>query len=163
MEEIHGLGQDRESVQVWLRDRDQLSPLRSSKESVSGGGIASGPLSFMKGLDVFDHVIVAADAACGQDGHLGHRASGHRGLHRVRALEDKKAQALMREGYDGTSGRTGVRFGVLSECQQLRARERSIHVRGENDLNFCTLTVKTREEVENYRARNLMHKIAQAT
>ncbi len=34
-----------------------FSALRSSKESVSGGGTASGPLSFMKGLDAFAGVI----------------------------------------------------------------------------------------------------------
>src|SRR5215510_14641329 len=30
-----------------------LSPIRSSKEQLSGGGIASGPVSFMKGFDAF--------------------------------------------------------------------------------------------------------------
>jgi len=34
-----------------------LSPLRSSTEVLSGGGTASGPLSFMKGFDAFAGVI----------------------------------------------------------------------------------------------------------
>ncbi len=34
-----------------------LSPLRSSLEGLSGGGMASGPLSFMKGFDAFAGVI----------------------------------------------------------------------------------------------------------
>src|SRR6266576_3331709 len=34
-----------------------LSPLRSSAEGLSGGGTASGPLSFMKGFDAFAGVI----------------------------------------------------------------------------------------------------------
>src|SRR5262245_23736692 len=34
-----------------------LSPIRSSKEKLSGGGIASGPVSFMKGFDAFAGVI----------------------------------------------------------------------------------------------------------
>src|SRR6478609_8188459 len=34
-----------------------LSPLRSSAEALSGGGTASGPLSFMKGFDAFAGVI----------------------------------------------------------------------------------------------------------
>src|SRR5256714_1570359 len=34
-----------------------LSPLRGSTEGLSGGGTASGPLSFMKGFDVFAGVI----------------------------------------------------------------------------------------------------------
>src|SRR5205823_4946621 len=36
-----------------------LSPLRSSTESLSGGGTASGPLSFMKGFDAFDDFMYA--------------------------------------------------------------------------------------------------------
>src|SRR5262245_5917618 len=34
-----------------------LSPIRSSREALSGGGIASGPVSFMKGFDAFAGVI----------------------------------------------------------------------------------------------------------
>src|ERR1035438_10228969 len=34
-----------------------LSPLRGSTETLSGGGTASGPLSFMKGFDAFAGVI----------------------------------------------------------------------------------------------------------
>jgi ribonucleoside-diphosphate reductase alpha chain len=34
-----------------------LSPIRSSREKMSGGGIASGPVSFMKGYDAFAGVI----------------------------------------------------------------------------------------------------------
>ena len=34
-----------------------LSPIRSSRERMSGGGIASGPVSFMKGYDAFAGVI----------------------------------------------------------------------------------------------------------
>src|SRR5213076_835 len=34
-----------------------LSPIRSSKELLNGGGTASGPVSFMKGYDAFAGVI----------------------------------------------------------------------------------------------------------
>src|SRR6185436_17765891 len=34
-----------------------LSPIRGSKEKMSGGGIASGPVSFMKGYDAFAGVV----------------------------------------------------------------------------------------------------------
>ena len=34
-----------------------LSTIRGSKEKMSGGGIASGPVSFMKGFDAFAGVI----------------------------------------------------------------------------------------------------------
>jgi ribonucleoside-diphosphate reductase alpha chain len=79
-----------------------FSPLRSSKESVSGGGVASGPLSFMKGLDAFAGVI--------KSGGKTRRAAKMAILDiehpdivdfiECKLLEDKKAQALMREGYE---------------------------------------------------------------
>ena len=64
-----------------------LSPLRSSTESLSGGGTASGPLSFMKGFDAFAGVIKSRrqDASRRQDGHPQRRPSRHRRVHRVQA------------------------------------------------------------------------------
>src|SRR5204863_8475648 len=35
----------------------KLSPIRSSREFLNGGGTASGPVSFMKGFDAFAGVI----------------------------------------------------------------------------------------------------------
>ena len=54
-----------------------LSPLRSSTEALSGGGTASGPLSFMKGLRRLRrrHQVRRQDAARRQDGHPQHRPS----------------------------------------------------------------------------------------
>jgi ribonucleoside-diphosphate reductase alpha chain len=144
-----------------------FSPLRSSKESVSGGGVASGPLSFMKGLDAFAGVI--------KSGGKTRRAAKMAILDiehpdivdfiECKLLEDKKAQALMREGYDGTSGPDSPAYASVfyqNANNSVRVSDQFMYA-VENDLNFCTLTVKTREEVENYRARDLMHKIAKAT
>jgi ribonucleoside-diphosphate reductase alpha chain len=80
-------------------------------------------------------------------------------------LEDKKAQALMREGYDGTSGPDSPAYASVfyqNANNSVRVSDQFMYA-VEKDLNFCTLTVKTREEVENYRARDLMHRIAHAT
>jgi ribonucleoside-diphosphate reductase alpha chain len=144
-----------------------FSPLRSSKESVSGGGVASGPLSFMKGLDAFAGVI--------KSGGKTRRAAKMAILDiehpdivdfiECKLLEDKKAQALMREGYDGTSGPDSPAYASVfyqNANNSVRVSDQFMYA-VENDLNFCTLTVKTREEVENYRARDLMHRIARAT
>ncbi len=48
-----------------------LSPLRSSTEGLSGGGTASGPLSFMKGFDAFAGVIKSGGKTrrAAKDGH----------------------------------------------------------------------------------------------
>jgi len=144
-----------------------FSPLRSSKESVSGGGVASGPLSFMKGLDAFAGVI--------KSGGKTRRAAKMAILDiehpdivdfiECKLLEDKKAQALMREGYDGTSGPDSPAYASVfyqNANNSVRVSDQFMYA-VEKDLNFCTLTVKTREEVENYRARDLMHRIARAT
>jgi len=44
-------------VQMGFGNGNNLSPLRSSRAKLSGGGIASGPVSFMKGFDAFAGVI----------------------------------------------------------------------------------------------------------
>ena len=144
-----------------------FSPLRSSKESVSGGGVASGPLSFMKGLDAFAGVI--------KSGGKTRRAAKMAILDiehpdivdfiDCKLLEDKKAQALMREGYDGTSGPDSPAYASVfyqNANNSVRVSDQFMYA-VEKDLNFCTLAVKTGQEVQTYRARYLMRKIAQAT
>ncbi|MGH9508039.1 MAG: vitamin B12-dependent ribonucleotide reductase [Terriglobales bacterium] len=79
-----------------------LSPIRSSAESLSGGGIASGPLSFMKGFDAFAGVI--------KSGGKTRRAAkmvilnaDHPDIEEFiacKAKEEQKAWTLVRAGYD---------------------------------------------------------------
>ena len=81
-----------------------LSQLRSAREPLAGGGTASGPISFMK----------AADASAGviKSGGKTRRAAKMVILNidhpdilefiRCKASEEKKAHALIREGYDGS-------------------------------------------------------------
>jgi len=79
-----------------------LSPLRSSIEGLSGGGTASGPLSFMKGYDAFAGVI--------KSGGKTRRAAKmvilnieHPDIEdfiECKAKEELKAWALVERGYD---------------------------------------------------------------
>ncbi len=81
-----------------------LSPIRSSAESLSGGGIASGPLSFMKGFDAFAGVI--------KSGGKTRRAAkmvilnaDHPDIEEFiacKAKEEQKAWTLVRSGYDSS-------------------------------------------------------------
>src|SRR5438477_4389273 len=81
-----------------------LSPLRSSNEGLSGGGTASGPLSFMKGFDAFAGVI--------KSGGKTRRAAKMVILNidhpdilefiECKAKEEAKAHTLVAQGYDGS-------------------------------------------------------------
>jgi ribonucleoside-diphosphate reductase alpha chain len=81
-----------------------LSVIRGSNERLTGGGTASGPLSFMKGFDAFAGVI--------KSGGKTRRAAKMAILNidhpdiqdfiAAKGKEELKAQALIREGYDGS-------------------------------------------------------------
>lgn len=81
-----------------------LSTLRSSKERLSGGGTSSGPVSFMRGYDAFAGVV--------KSGGTTRRAAkmvllnaDHPDIEEFigcKAHEEKKAQALIDAGYDGS-------------------------------------------------------------
>ena len=81
-----------------------LSPLRSSREFLNGGGTASGPVSFMRGFDAFAGVI--------KSGGKTRRAAkmvilnaDHPDIEEFiwcKAKEEKKAWALIDSGYDGS-------------------------------------------------------------
>ncbi|MGH9486386.1 MAG: vitamin B12-dependent ribonucleotide reductase [Terriglobales bacterium] len=79
-----------------------LSPIRSSHEQLSGGGTASGPLSFMRGFDAFAGVI--------KSGGKTRRAAkmvvlnvDHPDIEEYiwcKAKEERKAWTLVQAGYD---------------------------------------------------------------
>ncbi|MGP8176129.1 MAG: vitamin B12-dependent ribonucleotide reductase, partial [Terracidiphilus sp.] len=91
-----------------------FSSLRSSKESVSGGGTASGPLSFMRGLDAFAGVI--------KSGGKTRRAAKMAILNadhpdivdfiECKSKEEAKAYTLIEAGYDG-SGPDSVAYSSI--------------------------------------------------
>ena len=111
-----------------------LSSIRGSMETLSGGGTASGPLSFMRGFDAFAGVI--------KSGGKTRRAAKMVVLNvdhpdiddfiECKVKEEEKAWhadagGLRRLGA-GLARRTPV--DLLPECQQLRARDRRVHVGG---------------------------------
>src|SRR5881296_2104341 len=142
-----------------------LSPIRSSKEQLSGGGIASGPVSFMKGFDAFAGVI--------KSGGKTRRAakmvilnSDHPDIEdfiNCKVEEEKKAWALMDSGYDGSF--TGPAYASVF----FQNSNNSVRVTDEfmravlDDGEWQTRAVTTGAVMDKLRARDLMMKIADST
>src|ERR1039458_4656545 len=143
-----------------------LSSIRGSKELLSGGGQASGPLSFMRGFDAFAGVI--------KSGGKTRRAAKMVILNvdhpdimefiECKAKEEAKAFSLIRAGYDGSGPDSEAYSSIFFQNanNSVRLSDEFMHA-VESDGTFYTRMVKSREPVKEYRARDLMHKIAEAT
>ncbi|MGQ9661017.1 MAG: vitamin B12-dependent ribonucleotide reductase, partial [Kiritimatiellia bacterium] len=142
-----------------------LSTLRSTKEKLSGGGTPSGPLSFMR---VFDQV-----AAVIKSGGKTRRAAKMQSLKvrhpdilafiECKVKEEKKARALIAQGYDGSFG--GEAYdSVMYQNSNLAVRVDDEFMQAvESDGTFETLAVRTGEPVETLQAREVLRRIAEAT
>jgi ribonucleoside-diphosphate reductase alpha chain len=141
-----------------------FSPLRSSAEALSGGGMASGPLSFMKGYDAFAGVI--------KSGGKTRRAAkmvilniDHPDIEefiQCKVKEERKAWALVDAGYDPSLG--GEAYGSIF----FQNANNSVRVTDDfmraviEDKDWVTHRITTGEPAKSYRARDLMQKIAGA-
>ena len=144
-----------------------LSVLRSSREQLSGGGTASGPVSFMKGYDSFAGSI--------KSGGTTRRAAKMVILNadhpdvldfiRCKAEEEKKAWALIEAGYN-------VGFNVPGgayDSVQFQNANNSVRVSDEfmkaveSDKEWETKAVVGGRTVDTYKARTLWREIADAT
>ncbi|OGS37337.1 MAG: ribonucleoside-diphosphate reductase, adenosylcobalamin-dependent [Elusimicrobia bacterium RIFOXYB2_FULL_49_7] len=141
-----------------------FSSLRSSKENVKGGGIASGPVSFMKGFDAFAGVI--------KSGGKTRRAAKmvildveHPDIEEFilcKWNEEKKAHVLIDNGYDGGMG--GEAYGSIF----FQNSNNSVRVNNQfmkavvKDKKWVTRAVTNNRVVDTYRARDLMRKISEA-
>jgi ribonucleoside-diphosphate reductase alpha chain len=142
-----------------------LSTLRSSREKLSGGGTPSGPLSFMR---VFDQV-----AAVIKSGGKTRRAAKMQSLKinhpdildfiTCKTKEEKKAWALIDEGYDGSFGGEAYN-SVMFQNANLSVRLTDEFMQAViNDGNWQTQAVTTGQVVDTYNAKDLMRLIAEGT
>ncbi len=141
-----------------------LSSLRSSKESLAGGGTASGPVSFMKGYDAFAGVI--------KSGGKTRRAAKMVILNvdhpdimefiKSKAEEEKKAWALIQAGYDGSfDGEAYSSVFFQNANNSVRVTDEFMKAL-ENDAEWHTKAVTDGHVVETYRAKEIMRAIAEA-
>ena len=141
-----------------------LSPIRSSREGLSGGGTASGPVSFMRGFDAFAGVI--------KSGGKTRRAAkmvilnvGHPDIVEFincKSKEEKKAWVLLENGYGG--GIDGEAYNSIF----FQNANHSIRVTDEfmeaviNDREWKTRAIVGGEVVDTYQAKDLMRQIAES-
>jgi len=143
-----------------------LSPLRSSTEQLSGGGTASGPLSFMRGFDAFAGVI--------KSGGKTRRAAkmvilnvDHPDIEEFidcKREEEAKAWALIREGYDGSTPDSPAYSSIFFQNANNSVRVTDEFMNAAiNDENFFTRSVKEKKPFASKKAKDLLRKIAEAT
>jgi ribonucleoside-diphosphate reductase alpha chain len=143
-----------------------LSSLRGSMEQLSGGGQASGPLSFMRGFDAFAGVI--------KSGGKTRRAAKMVILNvdhpdivefiECKAKEEKKAFTLIKAGYDGSGPDSEAFSSIFFQNANNSVRVSDEFMRAyEADGDFTTYTVKGHQPVNSYKAREIMGKIAEST
>jgi len=143
-----------------------LSPLRSSTETLSGGGTASGPLSFMKGFDAFAGVI--------KSGGKTRRAAKMVILNvdhpdiiefiECKQKEEAKAHALVAAGYDGSSPDAEAYSSIFFQNANNSVRVTDDFMYAVmRDTDFSTRAVKDGRPITTYKAKDLLYKIADAT
>src|SRR6184192_38406 len=142
-----------------------FSTLRGSKEALSGGGIASGPVSFMKGFDAFAGVI--------KSGGKTRRAAKMVILNidhpdiaefiECKRKEERKAHVLIEQGYDSSiDGDAYASIFFQNANHSVRVTDDFMRAVVE-DKDWWTKNVTDGQPAEKLRARDLMMKIANST
>lgn len=139
-----------------------LSPLRSSKEYVTGGGLASGPVSFMKGYDAFAGVI--------KSGGKTRRAAKMVILNidhadivdfiRCKADEEQKAHLMINHGYEAEAAYDSIFFQNANNSVRVTDDFMQAVL---DDGEWRTRLVLKDEGSGTYKARDLLNMIAECT
>ena len=143
-----------------------LSKLRASNEHLAGGGTASGPVSFMKGFDAFAGVI--------KSGGKTRRAAkmvildvDHPDILefvRCKAVEERKAWALIEAGYEGGFNVPGGAYDSIfyqNANHSVRVDDDFMQA-VEDDAQWSTRARTDNSPIETMPARDVMREIADA-
>src|SRR5712672_3377941 len=166
MESIMGLTRTEGMLFKWGSGTGtNFSTLRGSKETLSGGGIASGPVSFMKGFDAFAGVI--------KSGGKTRRAAKMVILNidhpdivefiECKMKEERKAHVLIEQGYDSSiDGDAYASIFFQNANHSVRVTDDFMRAVVE-DKDWWTKNVIDGQPNEKLRARDLMMKISDST
>ncbi|HUN80805.1 MAG TPA: vitamin B12-dependent ribonucleotide reductase, partial [Phycisphaerae bacterium] len=142
-----------------------LSPIRSSKEKLSGGGRPSGPLSFLK---VYDQVanVVKSGGKTRRAAKMNTLRDWHGDIEEfieAKMKEEKKAWALIEQGYDGSYN--GDAYGsVMYQNENLSVRVSDAFMQAALEgKEWWTRAVTTGKPLQQKDAASLLHKIAEGT
>src|SRR5712675_1861477 len=141
-----------------------LSPIRSSRELLAGGGTASGPVSFMKGYDAFAGVI--------KSGGKTRRAAkmvilnvDHPDVEEFincKVEEERKAWTLIEGGYDASfNGPAYSSIFFQNSNNSVRVKDDFMKA-VEEDADWHTFAITTGQIMDTYKARDLMRMMADA-
>jgi ribonucleoside-diphosphate reductase alpha chain len=140
-----------------------LSRLRSSRERLSGGGLASGPVSFMRGYDAFAGVV--------KSGGRARRAAKMQILDvshpdilefvDAKAKEERKARALIASGFEG--GLDGEAYrSVAFQNSNLSVRASDAFLEAAvADGDWPLRAVTTGEPLDAPKARLILRRVAE--
>jgi ribonucleoside-diphosphate reductase alpha chain len=139
-----------------------FSTLRGSRESLSGGGIASGPVSFMKGFDSFAGVI--------KSGGKTRRAAKMVILNvdhpdivdfiESKMKEERKAHVLIEQGYDpAIDGEAYSSVYFQNANHSVRVPDEFMRA-VEEDRDWWTHNINDGKPFEKFRARDLLRMMA---
>src|SRR6266404_4387184 len=142
-----------------------LSPIRSSKEKLSGGGRPSGPLSFLK---VYDQVanVVKSGGKTRRAAKMNTLRDWHGDIEEfidAKQKEEKKAWALIEQGYDGSYN--GDAYGSVmyqNENLSVRASDEFMQAALEGK-EWWTRSITSGQPLQKKDARTLLQKIAEGT
>jgi ribonucleoside-diphosphate reductase alpha chain len=166
MESIMGLTRTEGMLFKWGSGTGtNFSSLRGSKETLSGGGIASGPVSFMKGFDAFAGVI--------KSGGKTRRAAKMVILNvdhpdivefiECKRKEERKAHVLIEQGYDSAiDGDAYSSIFFQNANHSVRVTDDFMRAAAE-DKDWWTKSVIDGQPADKLRARDLLFKISDST
>ncbi len=142
-----------------------LSPIRSAREKLSGGGRPSGPMSFLK---VYDQVanVVKSGGKTRRAAKMNTLRDWHGDIEEfidAKQKEEKKAWALIEQGYDGSYN--GDAYGsVMYQNENLSVRASDEFMQAAlAGKEWWTRTITTNKPLEKKDAAKLLYKIAEGT